>query len=556
MAKYERLIQEPKEFGAKRRESSETDLESNNTSLGDVVSPETDDGFLFRLTEAATKSMMIRRDESASRQNSQATSKKNSGYDDSYQPITIPPSKVHTQQFKPSIQQLEHEQKQIQQNKRRHSSNVDASTLVEFSVQSSSINNSSNNSESQGKWDSFSNNNNNGSCFITNAQCYVGCYYILRVFSVLLAFFLCIIAINYGLGQLISLQAVDLFCTTHTQSEVFAHSRKVNSSRGVGGCWKIDDAPLDSDSLFNDSFDAYWDFELASKFLCSIFFLIALYFILIGVYFGYNTCIDIYYQFINTNDPNPRLMPNTMTLQRLHSSEIDNDNNDTDNMNRDNDNETSTNENSIENSKSMEEGDGKNTNYFSDHSTQDMEMELTTLSTSNKNRESIDTFEDGKKRQHKKSLFQRAETLWVVYEGSLYNIVYNFCGCKQCSNLCCCSLFNVCGSKINELYNKIDRMTFYLLYPDSKLKIYLHLWEDTFDTIIQTWTLFVYAGINIFAIFGEFTLAVYPWYVLLRYSIIFCLFLPNSDSVGQKLAFAVCFEQIFLFFSVFVPKTK
>ena len=528
MADYELLDQKQTLFGTKRRNSEET-TESNQQTLD---ARENDEGFLFRLTEAATKSMIIRRDESTSRQNSAQTSKKNS-VGTAYQPITIPPSKAishsatnittvdtndnnaNNTNNQTSIKSIDQELKATttaklskeqwdKQKPRRYSSNADenphliASNLVEFSGRS--------HAKLTGNY-----NENNNQGFISSAQCYIGCYYLLRIFSVLLAFFLCIIAVNYGLGQLISLEAIDLFCPTYTQDEVFKHNRNVNSSRGVGGCYKIDDAPLDSDSLFNDSFTAYWDVELGSKLLCSIFLLMAAYFVLIGVYFGYNTCIDIYYQFINTNDPNPRLMTNlnAATLQRLQSSEMDDDH---DNSSDGTEDDHKDDENNTNNTHKTDK-DGNKTRGSFDGSVESMGVELTTLTASY---ESEQVMNITGKRRAKKSLFERAETLWIDYEGSLYNIIYSLCGCRQCSNFCkhfcCCDLFNVCGSKIVDCYRKVDRTSFYLLYPDSKLKIYLHLWEDTFDTAIQTWTLFVYAGINVFALFGDFTLAVYPWY--------------------------------------------
>ena len=203
----------------------------NTTSFANDRRHTADEGFIFKLTEAATMDMVIRRDISDPRHTNATTN----------HPLIEPPSKLSNNNNKNknigytnltstqnrasiSKDKLDNENdnddnwddddtnssamgrgstmRKLRENMapipmmRRHSSNVDenphlvASNLVEFENQSN-----------DGYYERYGNSSGRFRC----QACYVACYYILRIFSVILSLFLAIIAVNYGLGQLVTL---------------------------------------------------------------------------------------------------------------------------------------------------------------------------------------------------------------------------------------------------------------------------------------------------------------------------------------------------------------
>ena len=323
------------------------------------------------------------------------------------------------------------------------------------------------------------------------------------------------------------LVAVDLFCDTYDKEEVFAHSRSINSSVGAGNCWKIDDAPLDSDSLFTDSFEAEWDLAVANKVFFSLFILIATYLLLIGMYFGYNTCIDLFYHYCAVNSPNPRLLQNSTKLEKFEATwqryRTTHNKNNHENESTDAKPRKVTESRTMTMTEVTMESNARN-------GLDENGVELTTLHQINESvgssgrfdtslHGSLDFWKSGHSSVKSWASAGRTDSLWVTYEGSLYNIVYKCCACRYwcqwfclwCEDHCYC--WQKCWRKLKRVYKKVDALTFEQLYPDSKLKIYINVWEDAFDTLIQAWTLAVYAGVQDVSFFGEYAIAVHPWYI-------------------------------------------
>lgn len=136
-------------------------------------------------------------------------------------------------------------------------------------------------------------------------------YYSLRLLSVSLTIFLGVVASNYGFGQLLELETLDLFCPTYSRQQVYEHSRSLDAPRGVAGCWKIENAELDTNSLFNDTFVAHWSITKSSIAFCICFMIISILLLFLGLLHLKNTIVDAYYQCFKSNQVNPRLQQYT-----------------------------------------------------------------------------------------------------------------------------------------------------------------------------------------------------------------------------------------------------
>ena len=131
-------------------------------------------------------------------------------------------------------------------------------------------------------------------------------YYIFRILCISLTLFLCIVSVYYGLSQILILENIDFFCSVKTAEQVHEHSRQLNTSIGVGGCWFIEFPLVDNNKLGDSSMKAVWDINIDGLINCSLFCLIALILLMHVLYHGFYTLYDLYYQC--KNESNPRVI--------------------------------------------------------------------------------------------------------------------------------------------------------------------------------------------------------------------------------------------------------
>ena len=131
-------------------------------------------------------------------------------------------------------------------------------------------------------------------------------YYTFRILCIVLTLFLSIVSLYYGFSQILILENIDFFCSVKTAEQVHEHSRQLNISTGVGGCWFIELLTVDENKLGDSSMKAVWDINIHGLINFSLFCLIALILLMHVLYHGFYTLYDIYYQC--KKESNPRVI--------------------------------------------------------------------------------------------------------------------------------------------------------------------------------------------------------------------------------------------------------
>ena len=126
-------------------------------------------------------------------------------------------------------------------------------------------------------------------------------YYILRIVVFSITICLSLIAMLYAVANLITLEAVNLFCKDLTPSEVYQHSFEYSLNEGAvnNSCWYIHREVLDRDTIEKLDLDIYEpsfnDIYFGDVIACLFFMTLAIILLITGSYWGYYLFLEFYY---------------------------------------------------------------------------------------------------------------------------------------------------------------------------------------------------------------------------------------------------------------------
>ena len=138
------------------------------------------------------------------------------------------------------------------------------------------------------------------------SKCDIIMYYLLRLFTLIIVYWVFIVNINYAIGQIYQVIIPEFFCEPAflDQKTVLEYNKQQNSEKGRGGCYKINELSVNGTKLENsDIFQAERITKFGNLLGLTMFAILGIYFFVIAVKDSYWFCHDLYYHLIGKINP-------------------------------------------------------------------------------------------------------------------------------------------------------------------------------------------------------------------------------------------------------------